>query len=133
VTVRIYLDSCLIIYFVESPGNAGIPMHEAISGAPEGAAFGVSSLVWLECLVKPLWQDNEALIRKFQAALEEFDCLTMSHETYLLAAELRARHGLKTPDALHVACAIANGCDEFWTNDDRLAKLSDRIKTRKID
>ena len=36
------------------------------------------------------------------------------------AAELRAKYRLKTPDALHLACAIHHGCSEFWTNDGRL-------------
>ncbi|WP_279308295.1 MULTISPECIES: type II toxin-antitoxin system VapC family toxin [Cyanophyceae] len=37
------------------------------------------------------------------------------------AAELRSRHGLKTPDALHLAVAHHYDCTELWTNDDRLA------------
>jgi predicted nucleic acid-binding protein len=31
--------------------------------------------------------------------------------------ELRARYRLRTPDALHVACAIDMGCEAFLTND----------------
>ncbi len=41
-----------------------------------------------------------------------------------LATELRAQHGLKTPDALHLAAALRAGCDEFWTNDEHLAKAA---------
>lgn len=36
------------------------------------------------------------------------------------ALGLRAQHGLKTPDALHLATALHHGCTEIWTNDDRL-------------
>jgi predicted nucleic acid-binding protein len=43
---------------------------------------------------------------------------------YLQAAQLRARFGLKTPDALHLACAQHHGCDALWTNDGRLAQAS---------
>lgn len=47
-----------------------------------------------------------------------------------LATELRAQHGLKTPDALHLAAAISAGCDEFWTNDLRLTQAAQgRIRT----
>jgi uncharacterized protein len=49
-----------------------------------------------------------------------------------LAAELRAQSSLKTPDALHAACAIHHGCDELWTNDGRLAALAGRIRTRVV-
>jgi predicted nucleic acid-binding protein len=35
---------------------------------------------------------------------------------------VRARFGLKPPDALHLACAQHHGCDELWTNDERLTR-----------
>ena len=41
-----------------------------------------------------------------------------------LATELRAQYRLKTPDALHLAAAISSECDEFWSNDDRLARIA---------
>ncbi|MGH6877062.1 MAG: type II toxin-antitoxin system VapC family toxin [Rhizomicrobium sp.] len=40
------------------------------------------------------------------------------------AARLRASFALKTPDALHLACAHYRRCDGLWTNDERLAKAS---------
>ena len=42
-----------------------------------------------------------------------------------LAAEVRAKHRLKTPDALHVACAVTLGCDLLLTADGRLARCSE--------
>ncbi|MDM4764273.1 PIN domain-containing protein [Galbitalea sp. SE-J8] len=40
------------------------------------------------------------------------------------AAELRARHGLRTPDAIHLAVAQRHRCSSLWTNDSRLAPAS---------
>jgi predicted nucleic acid-binding protein len=48
----------------------------------------------------------------------------MPDEVYFEAAQLRARFGLKTPDALHLATAQHHRCDALWTNDDRLAQVS---------
>jgi hypothetical protein len=42
-----------------------------------------------------------------------------------MATELRARHGLRVPDALHLACAIVNRCDRFLTNDHRLDRIQE--------
>jgi uncharacterized protein len=53
-----------------------------------------------------------------------FASLPMPEPVYLQAAELRARFGMKTPDALHLACAQYHRCDALWTNDDRLAQAS---------
>ena len=50
-----------------------------------------------------------------------------------LATELRAEHGIKTPDALHLAAAIHGGCDALWTNDKRLARAAaERIRIKVL-
>ena len=41
------------------------------------------------------------------------------------ATELRARHGFKTPDAIHLACAIVAGADVFVTGDASLARCTE--------
>jgi predicted nucleic acid-binding protein len=90
----------------------------------------VSHLVRLECRVLPLRNDDANLVRRFDIAFDAAEFVPMPPEVFDLAAELRARNRIKTPDALHLAAAIHNGCDEFWTNDDRLASLNDRIAMR---
>ena len=38
------------------------------------------------------------------------------------------------PDALHLAAAIASGCEEPWANDERLIRAADgRIRVVSID
>ena len=46
--------------------------------------------------------------------------LEMLDAVFIDAARLRARFGLRTPDALHLACARRHRCDALWTNDHRL-------------
>jgi predicted nucleic acid-binding protein len=41
------------------------------------------------------------------------------------ATTIRARHNHSLPDSLHLAAAIAGGCDRFLTNDHRLVGFSD--------
>lgn len=81
----------------------------------------VSPLVKLECLVGPERSGNLALQRYHEEGLAQFQLLDMPEQVYLLAAALRARFSLKTPDALHLATAQFHGCQALWTNDDRLA------------
>jgi len=40
------------------------------------------------------------------------------------AAQLRARHSLRTPDAIHLATAISSGASFFLTNDARLPDVA---------
>ena len=117
----IYLDACLLIYAIEEhPVWAG-EVRAALKNEPD-ARFAVSPLIKMECLVKPLKTGDIAMQRRYEAGMNEFVQLPMNETVFLQAAMLRARFALKTPDALHLACAQHHGCEALWTNDDRLAQ-----------
>jgi hypothetical protein len=126
----IYLDSCLVIYLVEQHPLWGDVVGDAVARkTPLGIA--ISPLVKCECLAGPIRRGNLELQGIFGTAFGEFVTLDIPEAVYLRAAELRGRFGLKIPDALHLACAQHHGCDELWTNDDRLSRVS-RGMTRNI-
>ncbi len=119
----IYLDSCLVIYFVEEhPRYVTTIIHAMESRS--GMCFCISPLVELECLVMPLRHGNHRLIKRYEMFFQDYICLEISAGIYREAAQLRADHGLKTPDALHFATAQNHGCAEFWTNDERLCAVA---------
>ena len=115
----IYLDACLLIYAIEEHPVWANKVRDALKSEPD-ARFAISPLIKLECLVKPLKTGDVALQRRYEAGLNELVQLSMTETIFLQAAMLRARFGLKTPDALHLACAQHHGCTSLWTNDDRL-------------
>ncbi len=117
----IYLDACLLIYAIEDHPVWAFDVRTALKNEPN-ARFAVSPLIKMECLVKPLKTGDIAMQRRYEAGLNEFVQLPMTETIFLQAAMLRARFGLKTPDALHLACAQHHGCTALWTNDDRLAQ-----------
>jgi hypothetical protein len=82
----------------------------------------VSDLTRLECLVKPLRQSDSIRLKQFEFFFGAPDLIVVGcpGSVFSLATKLRARHSLKTPDALHLAAAIEASCEEFWTNDTRL-------------
>src|SRR5207302_1299580 len=86
--------------------------------------FGISPLVKCECLVGPIKRGDPVLQRAYADMFELFVALAMPEPVFLQAAQLRGRFGLKTPDALHLACAQYHRCDALWTNDDRLTQAS---------
>lgn len=129
----IYLDSCLLIYLLEHHPALGPLIKTAIeketsaakgAGEPKATAsrFAISGLTKMECLVKPMRVADLVLQRHFEDGFRLYQPLEMTEVVFLRAAELRARFGLKTPDALHLACAQHHGCSALWTNDDRLAR-----------
>ena len=119
----IYLDACLVIYAVEEKQQWSERTRAAINTAGI-EKFAISPLVKLECLVGPFKNRDGNLENRFLRIFDSFETLEMPEALYLAAAELRARFGLKTPDALHLACAQHHGCEALWTNDGRLNKAS---------
>ena len=116
---RAYVDTCLLIYWVEDSS----PLAQAAKAwvaRQHDARLCVSPLVRLEVLVKPTRAGDAALVQVYEKVLIDQEWLAMGDEVFAHALALRAHHGLKTPDALHLATALHHGCTEFWTNDDRL-------------
>ena len=81
-----------------------------------------------EVLVHPLSQGNIQLRDAYhRILLNSHDFATLSIDAAIAerAAELRARYGLRTPDALQIATALSAGCTAFVTNDVRLKRVTD--------
>ncbi|MDR1430565.1 MAG: type II toxin-antitoxin system VapC family toxin [Propionibacteriaceae bacterium] len=118
----IYLDTCLVIYLVENHPGFGGRVAERI--AQPDLAFATSGLVKMECLVGPMKANDQALLSRYPLVLSRFHNLSATEAVFEQAARIRADHGLRTPDALHLAIAKAGGCTALWTNDDRFAKAA---------
>ena len=118
----IYLDSCLVIYLVEKNKSYYHQVKSAIASAD--AAIVSSPLVKMECLVGAFKRQDLQLQAEFKEFFESVINLALTDEVFTLAAKKRAEYRVKTPDALHLATAEYHGCSAFWTNDNRLAKVS---------
>jgi predicted nucleic acid-binding protein len=123
----VYPDTCILIYWLERNEAYVDAIVQRLRPAQDSAPILVfSELTRLECRVKPLKTGNQIQLagydRVFSTPGYRFEGL--GREVFDLATELRAAHGLKTPDAIHLATALHSGCDEIWTNDDRLAKAA---------
>jgi predicted nucleic acid-binding protein len=125
--MKVYVDSCIVIYLTD-PGS---PLHDQTSRAMidlalQGDILLSSELVRLECRTHPLKHGEMELL----AELDRFFSRSIHawcpfvRPVFNLATELRARHGLKTPDSLHLAAALHMNCDAFWTNDRRLQRAA---------
>ena len=135
--MRVYPDACVVIDVVQGEPALRQRLNAALSplsrASPEVA---YSDLTRLECRVKPLASANTSLLARYDRffATPGFVRISLDAAVFDQATELRARHGLKTPDALHLAAAIASGCEELWTNDERLIQAAEnRIRIVTID
>jgi uncharacterized protein len=120
--VRVYLDASPVIYAVEQVLGYGAAVDARL--AAPGVVPVTSELTRLECRVKPLREGDAALLADFDSFFAEaVTVVALTRAVIDRATELRARHGVRTPDALHLAAAAASGCDVFLTNDLRLAHV----------
>lgn len=123
--MRIYLDAAPVIYTVQQVAPFAAAVDTRLSAT--GVVRVASDLTRLECRVKPLREGNMALLQDFDdyfaAAVSEI--VALSRAVLDRATEIRARHGFKTPDAIHLAAAVTSACDAFLTNDRRLDAFPD--------
>ena len=123
----VYLDSVIVIYFVEGPApfQAAAQTHlTALRIA--GHRLAVSDLTRLECRVKPLWLGNVAVLADFEAFFTAADLakVPITSAVFERATTIRAVHNFSLGDSLHLAAAVEAGCDRFLTNDLQLVSFS---------
>ena len=121
---RVYFDAMVFIYLVEGFESLEKPLREIRDSLLHAeAAVTTSELALCETLVIPFRRGETALVASYRQFIEDsgaFEVRQATRETWVRASLLRARMGLKTPDALHVATAIEAGCEIFVTNDKTL-------------
>ena len=123
------LDTMLFIYSMEAR-RPYIPFLRSIFYYIErGLTKGVTSIITLiEVLIKPLKDQNIKAVKNYKFLLNNFPNIRMVNIDPKLAekgAELRARYGIRIPDALQLASAIENQATIFLSNDYNLKKIKE--------
>ena len=113
--LTICIDTSILIRLIEGPSEVSSRIRDVLSGQ----VLIASSLAITECLTKPLRFNEQPVIAAYDELFSS-DRLAVVDATGSIArsaAALRARHRLKTPDAVHLATAIELGANEFLTAD----------------
>ena len=126
------LDTAPLIYLIEEHATY-IPLVRPFFEALDRDEFRVvtSTLTLTEVLIHPMRHGDHELANRYRDTLLHATSLTtmpVPEEIAEQAAELRARHNLRTPDAIQLATALAAGASSFLTNDSQLPRLA-RLNT----
>jgi predicted nucleic acid-binding protein len=123
------VDTVVFVHFVEQHTEL-LPVIRPLFVAADSGSLRLvtSAITLLEVLVVPYRAGDLALASRYETLLTRSRGLTLvelERQVLRAAAHLRARSGIRTPDALQIAAALAHRCSAFITNDQRLPRVSD--------
>ncbi len=124
--MQIYLDSVIIIYYLDHLGPTQLRAEQRLKQMAIAAdQVAVSELTRMECRVKPIQTGDQASLADFDRffASPGLQYVPLTREVYERATEIRARFGFKSIDAIHLAAAVEGACDVFLTNDAQLRRF----------
>jgi predicted nucleic acid-binding protein len=122
--MRVYLDICCFNRPFDDQSQARVRLEaEAKLEIQQRIANGRLELAWSYVLEHEN-HANPFELRRNLVARWKSEAVVDIEETdwILLQAHEIASRGMRAADALHVACAIAAGCDFFLTTDDVILK-----------
>jgi predicted nucleic acid-binding protein len=117
-----------VIRLVEGDATTRAPVTARLApalGVP--GSLVTSRLTLLECRSKPLRAGDSATLAQYDVFFAGLELVLAEVSAAVVerATDLRARHNLKTPDALHYATAVEVGATVFLTGDRALARCSE--------
>lgn len=132
---KIYLDTNLYIAFFEGSSEVSEKVEKILLDSLEKETEIVASpLIAMELLVAPLRDGHEQITnvyRNLKNHITNINFVDFSPEISETAAQLRAKYDLPTPDCIHLATAIEEKVNIFYTADKRIKKVKE-IKVELI-
>ncbi len=124
---RIGLDTNVLIYYIEEHPIFLKKIEPLIDKIVQGKATGITSYVTLlELLVKPLREGRLDLVDQYKTILTgQLEMVPIDEAVSVKAAQLRAKYGFRTPDAIQLASVIQKKGDVFITNDKGLKNVKE--------
>jgi len=117
----LFIDTAPLIYFFEEHPDHIEPLSRLFDAVTESGARLVTSMItYIEVLVHPEREGADTLAAKYRNFLTNSEQISLYPRNLSVAdacAKLRARHNLKTPDAVQLAVATTCGADIVLTND----------------
>ncbi len=112
------VDSAPIIYVLENRPDFAPRFRTLFERQQSGAIrLAAATITITEVMTGPLRAGEEAVAKRYRTMLESWQIVDLTVDIAESAARFRAALGLRTPDAIQVASAIAIGADALVTHD----------------
>ncbi|HSI33608.1 MAG: type II toxin-antitoxin system VapC family toxin [Phycisphaerae bacterium] len=119
----IYLDSNIIIRFVEGVPATREPIRQRLQGE---TVLVTSRLSRIECRCHPMGRNDAIVLGLFDTFFSspELTLTTIDDPVIEEATSIRSRYRFRTPDAIHLASAVVAGATAFLTGDLQLTQFT---------
>ncbi|MBT6686538.1 MAG: PIN domain-containing protein [Bacteroidetes bacterium] len=122
--MKVYLDNCCFNRPFDDQSQIRIQLEaHAKLYVQDQIKKGKIELVWSYILDYEnsfnLFEERKNLIQKWEIEAKQY---IVENAQILEIANNLSNIGLKSKDALHVACAVESNCDYFLTTDDKILK-----------
>ena len=132
---KLYLDTNVLIHFVEGHPAYGASLNALFTAIQEQAITALTSELTLaevlvKPLVKPLVEGKSEIVAVYETLLSgtgPIRVMPVDRTVLLQSARIRARHGGRAFDAIHVATAALCECDFFLSADARI-RIPDELR-----
>ena len=132
--MRVYLDNCCYNRPFDEQTQLRVRLEtEAKLEVQAQMRFGILEYVWSDMLTGEV-SDSPYLDRQEKILPWRFGATVNVHftEEILLQAEEFMRLGIKSSDAIHLACALEADCDWFFTVDKGILKKIRNIGKMRV-
>jgi predicted nucleic acid-binding protein len=121
----VLVDSAPVIYTLESRRTLAARFEQLFRRHESGElVLAVTTVTLAEVLTGPLKNGEEALARRYRSALETWLVVDFTADIAESAARLRGQYGLKLPDAIQLASALAINADALVTHDRDFSRVT---------
>jgi predicted nucleic acid-binding protein len=130
----VYWDADVFLSWLKNePRKAGVAegMEQHVRLIDEGKIILVTSVI---SMIEVLDAGDEKAISQFYSLFDRPNVLAIAVDETVakLSAEIRRKHKLQTPDAIHLASALHYSAGEFHTFDGKLLGLGNTVIGRKL-
>jgi predicted nucleic acid-binding protein len=132
-----FFDTSALIYLIEAKEPFASKMRKELAAVAKkypDLRVAVSRLTWLECRVRPMKANDSATLASFDAffARPDLAWVELTKDVVELAAAIRAKHGLRTPDALQAASCLQLGADHVFLSGDGAFRRVGGLKVKVL-
>jgi predicted nucleic acid-binding protein len=134
-----FFDASALIYLLEGEPPFGERVRADVAEMEHthpgmGVGVALSRLSWLGCRVGPMKSGDAVSLALFDAFFARPDLLwvELAREVVELAAVIRVRHGLRTPDALQAASCLQLGAAHLLLTGDAIFERVHGLNVRVL-